>query len=171
MKFPKALICTIALASSLHVNALAHEMQHGFVLGENDVFASHLVATGHHSRQVEIVGRLVIRSGSERAFYEQRKKMNVPSQAYFLFQAQHLDLPNLKSGKILVGHIVESKIGSYEPQNVIVKSAMFQVQRVLLNIPNPFFSNETVLPNKPSHLARPKRHCCETSAKPCNWKC
>ncbi|RYZ80281.1 MAG: hypothetical protein EOP04_26180, partial [Proteobacteria bacterium] len=34
-------------------HSMPHEMQHGFVLAEDSKFASHLVATGHHSRQVE----------------------------------------------------------------------------------------------------------------------
>jgi len=33
-------------------------------------------------------------------------------------------------------------MGSYEPKNIIVKSATFRVQTVMINIPNPFFSSE-----------------------------
>jgi hypothetical protein len=87
-----------------------------------------------------------------------------------------------------VAHIVESKMGDYEPKNKIVRSAVFQVQKVLLNIPNPFFTEE-VQYGLSSQLERSlrqdinssndllnsmkseKKHCCDTGAKPCNWKC
>lgn len=58
------------------------------------------------------------------------------------FQAPKLDLPTLSPGQVLTGHIVESKVGEYDPKNKIVRSAVFQVDKVLLNIPNPFFIEE-----------------------------
>lgn len=134
-----------------------HEMQHGFILGADDNFASHLVAKGHHSRQTEITGQLIIDDQQEMKTYQVRKQVSAGS-TYFLFQAQSLDLPTLSAGQTLVGHIVESKMGDYNPANRIVRSARFQVRQVLLNIPNPFFEEK-------------KLHCCETGAKPCNWKC
>ncbi len=142
------------------LNVSAHEMQHGFILTNNDSLGSHLVASGHHSRQTEIVGQLAIPSGIELAVYRQRKASSAVNQTYFLFQAQQLDLPKLAAGTILVGHIVESRIGNYEPKNVIVKSATFKIQRVLLNIPNPFFVT-------PPPQARPlqQQHCCDTGKK------
>jgi hypothetical protein len=115
-----------------------HEMQHGFILGSDDQFASHLVATKHHSRQTEIVGQLIIADQQEMAFYQERKTRSDGS-SYFLFQAQSLNLPKLTEGQLLIGHIIESKIGDYDPKNKIVKSATFRVDKVLLNIPNPFF--------------------------------
>ncbi|MEN0059997.1 MAG: hypothetical protein AAGB31_14245 [Bdellovibrio sp.] len=170
-----------------HSHSMPHEMQHGFILSEDDTFGSHLVANGHHSRQVEIVGQLTVQDASELAFYKQRKESAI-NQSYFLFQAQKLDLPSLTAGKVLTGHIVESKVGGYEPKNIIVKSATFYVQKVLLNISNPFFGEETQhssssQPNRSSRqgsnysnellksFKSEERHCCETGAKPCNWKC
>lgn len=158
------------LALGFQAKAFAHEMQHGFILSENDTFASHLVATGHHSRQVELVGRLAIRDANELTTYQTRKKMSTADKTYFLFQAQQLDLPNLRAGRILFGHIVESKIGGYEPGNIIVKTAAFQVQRVLLNIENPFFGNETrpVRPFFSSHLLNgPTKQCSHGVSKQC----
>ncbi len=122
-------------------HSMPHEMQHGFVLAADDTFASHLVATGHHSRQVEITGELAINDQQEMEFYQERKLQN-SGGSYFLFQAQTLDLPTLSDGQVLTGHIVESKIGDYEPRNKIVRSAKFKVKKVLLNIPNPFFIGE-----------------------------
>ena len=119
-------------------HSMPHEMQHGFVLAADDKFASHLVATGHHSRQAEFTGLLLIDDQQEMEFYQERKLQSAGG-SYFLFQAQNLDLPALSDGQVLTGHIVESKIGDYEPKNKIVRSATFKVERVLLNIPNPFF--------------------------------
>ncbi len=121
---------------SLTTSAHAHEMQHGFVLAADDTFASHLVAPGHHSRQTELTGSLVIEEEGDRKIYEERKQK---PGSYFLFQAQSLDLPSLAAGQLLSGHIVESKLGAYEPKNVIVKKAAYRVERVLLNVVNPFF--------------------------------
>lgn len=123
-------------------HSMPHEMQHGFVLAADDKFASHLVATGHHSRQAEITGQLSIADQQEIEFYQERK-LQSSGNSYFLFQAQNLDLPSLSEGQILTGHIVESKIGDYQPKNKIVGSATFTVEKVLLNIPNPFFIEET----------------------------
>lgn len=124
-----------ALHASEHQH---HEMQHGFVLAADDQFASHLVAKGHHSRQTEIMGELFISDPQEMEFYQNRKRQSA-GVSYFLFQAQNLDLPSLSEGQVLTGHIVESKLGGYDPKNTIVKSATFKVQKILLNIPNPFF--------------------------------
>lgn len=128
----------ILLANSVQ----AHEMQHGFVLAADDKFASHLVATGHHSRQAEITGELVISDPAEQQIYKQRKSLNNTGGSYFLFQAQTLNLPALQNGQILEGHIVESGIGKYEPKNIIVRKATFKVDKVLLNIENPFFGDQ-----------------------------
>lgn len=114
------------------------EIQHGFVLAAEDKFASHLVANGHHSRQTDIMGKLTIDDPHEMAFYQERKSLSTGS-SYFLFQAQNLDLPSLKAGQILTGHIVESKIGNYEPKNIIVKKATYRVNKIFLNLENPFF--------------------------------
>ena len=119
-------------------HTMPHEMQHGFVLATDDKFASHLVATGHHSRQAEITGQLTIDDQQEMATYQERKTLSAGG-SYFLFQAQSLDLPSLKDGQVLMGHIVESKIGDYEPKNIIVQKASYKIEKVLLNIPNPFF--------------------------------
>lgn len=119
-------------------HTMPHEMQHGFVLAAEDKFASHLVAPGHHSRQTEIMGELVIEDQKEGAIYQERKSLSAGS-SYFLFQAQSLDLPSLKEGRVLSGHIVESKIGDYEPKNIIVKKATYKVNKIFLNMENPFF--------------------------------
>lgn len=118
-----------------------HKMQHGFVLSNEDSLASHLVASGHHSRQAEIIGQLVIDDPEERMAYHARKAMNGGRNSYFLFQAQDLNLPSVRAGQTLSGHIVESALGRYEPKNVIVKRATFRIDRVMLNLENPFFVN------------------------------
>lgn len=168
-------------------HSMPHEMQHGFVLAADDKFASHLVATGHHSRQAEITGQLSIDDQQEMEFYQERKLQSAGS-SYFLFQAQNLDLPTLLDGQILTGHIVESKIGGYEPKNKIVRLATFKVEKILLNIPNPFFIAEpqissSTLPQRSlkqdnsnldsllKSIKTEKQHCCDTGTKPCNWKC
>lgn len=130
---------------------MPHEMQHGFILSQGDQsgsdsgrefgsdFGSHLVATGHHSRQAEVMGHLVIDDPSEKEIYEKRKSLNTNGQVYFLLQAQNLDLPSLKVGQELTGPIVESTVGDYSPKNIIVKAARFKIDRIILNIENPFF--------------------------------
>jgi hypothetical protein len=143
MKISKIITKILILILSTQLKAQAMQMQHGFILYNNDTLGSHLVANGHHSHQVEILGRLMIQNMEELEFYQQRKKQSRLNQTYFLFQAQQLDLPKLRSGDILKGHIVESKFGKYEPKNVVVKSAVFQIQKVLLNIPNPFFLGQS----------------------------
>jgi hypothetical protein len=140
MKNSKLLMKVLVLLLGVQINAFAMQMQHGFILSNNDSLGSHLVANGHHSRQVEIIGKLTIQDSNELSYYRSRKSKNTNNQSYFLFQSQQLDLPNLKVGMVLTGHIVESRTGNYEPQNKIVKSATFHVQKVLLNLPNPFFA-------------------------------
>lgn len=164
MKNLKFLINIVFFNVVLQINAFAHEMQHGFILSNNDALGSHLVANGHHSQQTEIVGQLTIPNIAELAIYRQRKAESSINQSYFLFQAQQLDLSRLTAGMTLTGHIVESRIGNYEPKNVIIKSATFKIQRVLLNIPNPFFIS-------PVQRMQPVRNCCDTGVKPCNVKC
>ncbi len=132
----------LILVLALPLSVFAHEMQHGFILSNQDKFGSHLVATGHHSRQAEIVGELVVEDAAEREIYEQRKAANTDGGVYFLFQAQQLDLPNLSAGQVLTGPIVESHVGQYEPRNIIVRAAKYRVDQVLLNIQNPFFIEE-----------------------------
>jgi len=191
MKILALLISLIGITGqsyAQHENtSMYHEMQHGFVLSADDKFASHLVATGHHSRQAEIIGELLIDDQQEMEIYQERKLQSA-GRSYFLFQAQSLDLPTLTVGQMLTGHIVESKMGNYEPQNRIVRSATFRVQKILLNISNPFFTELThhglssptkTLQRKEgsnlndilSNFKSKKKHCCDTGAKPCNWKC
>ena len=117
-----------------------HPMQHGFILAKKDTFATHLVASGHHSRQVSVWGKLKIIDKKERYIYVSKRKEN-KNQFYYLFQAQHLDLPSLKVGETLKGHIVESKVGSYQPGNKIVSEAEFKVEYIFINLLNPFFLN------------------------------
>lgn len=126
-------------SSASHGGRMSHEMQHGFIMSADDAFGSHLVASGHHSRQTEIAGELVIEDDLESSYYTERKTQNHSGASYFLFQAQSLDLPTLRQGQILTGHIVESAVGKYESKNIIVKKATFRVDRVILNLPNPFF--------------------------------
>lgn len=182
------LIGITAQSYAQHENtSMYHEMQHGFVLSADDKFASHLVATGHHSRQAEIIGELLIDDQQEMEIYQERKLQSAGS-SYFLFQAQSLDLPTLSVGQVLIGHIVESKMGDYEPKNKIVRSASFRVQKILLNISNPFFTevahhglsspsnplqrkNDSNLNDILNNFKSEKGHCCDTGAKPCNWKC
>lgn len=163
MKKLKLLIYSMVVIMSLQIDGYAHEMQHGFILSNNDSLGSHLVANGHHSHQVEVIGQLAISNLNEQAFYRQRKTNSTVNQTYFLFQAQQLDLPRLTAGMTLTGHIIESRIGNYEPKNVIVKSATFRVQRILLNMPNPFFLN-------PAQQSL-RIHCCDIPGKQCNFKC
>ena len=163
-----------------------HKYQHGFILSGDDKFASHLVANGHHSQQTDIIGELFIEDVQEMELYQERKLKN-ENKSYFLFQAQMLDLTTISEGQILTGHIVESQIGHYEPKNKIVNYACFKVEKVILNIPNPFFNeNQNNFSVQPSQLLQhdnnyldnllnikknDKKHCCETGKKPCNWKC
>ena len=144
------------------------------------------MGTGPHSRQVKIVGQLLVDDPQEMTNYQERK-LKSASKSYFLFQAQNLNLSTLSDGDVLIGHIVESKIGEYEPKNKIIRSAVFQVQKVLLNISNPFFIEEVKYINNQlqqtlrqdisysedllSTLEVEKKHCCDKGKKPCNWKC
>ncbi len=145
LKFAVILVGVIGMMASANAQSgdhtMPHQMQHGFVLAAGDKFASHLVAPGHHSRQTEITGQLTIDDHKDLAIYTERK-INSNGNSYFLFQAQKLDLPTLAAGQVLTGHIVESKIGAYESKNIIVKAATFRVKKVLLNIPNPFFTED-----------------------------
>ncbi len=120
---------------------LEHKMQHGFILSNDDSFASHLVATGRHSRQTNITGKLIIHRWGEELTYQQKRDNN-QDKTYFVFQAQNLDLLTLKEGQHLKGHIIESKKGDYNPKNIIVNNASFYVDKVLLNIINPFFVSQ-----------------------------
>lgn len=179
-----SLICFIGMITQVHGQhfgtSMTHEMQHGFILSEDDQFASHLVASGHHSRQTEVIGQLIIYDQEESQFYQERKLQSAGS-SYFLFQAQNLDLPALRPGQVLSGHIIESKIGDYQPKNKIVRVANFYVNKIFLNIQNPFFSGE--LDKKSFNLsnnhlrqsgiknATEKKHCCDIPGKVCNWKC
>lgn len=167
------LMSLVAFGLSFHVSAFAHKMQHGFILSDDDTFASHLVANGHHSRQVEIIGQLSVPDAKEMEFYRQRKDLSAINQTYFLFQAQQQDLPSVVAGDVFSGHIIESKTGDYEPKNVVVKAATFRVQKVLLNIANPFFAEEmkSFRLNRRGNPAGGSNHCCDTGAKPCNYKC
>lgn len=145
MKLITLLIGLIGIVTQSHAQhaapSMPHEMQHGFILAADDKFASHLVATGHHSRQAEITGQLSIDDQQEKKIFEERKSLSAGG-SYFLFQAQSLDLPSLTAGQVLTGHIVESKIGNYEPKNIIVKKATYMVEKVLLNMENPFFGSQ-----------------------------
>jgi hypothetical protein len=121
-------------------NTQEMKMQHGFILTQNDTFASHLVANGHHSRQVNISGTLTIPDAEEKRVYFEQKHENTPiPKVYFIFQAQKLDLPSLKVGHLLKGHIIKSNIGEYDPNNIVVSDAIFIVDHVFINITNPFF--------------------------------
>lgn len=140
---PLLIIATLSQAKGNHSDdSRYHEMQHGFILSNDDTLGSHLVASGHHSRQTEIVGELHISDANEEAHYRQRKEESTINQSYFLFQAQNLDLPTLKDGEVLRGHIIESKVGMYQPKNIVVNDAVFVVKKVMLNIVNPFFQGE-----------------------------
>lgn len=135
------LITTLVIALLFSLSAFAqHEMQHGFIISNNEEYFSHLVATGHHSHQLSFVGKLSIPSASELKTYLERKRQNSPRKSYFLFQAQHLNLPATTNGQILKGHIIESGLGDYTPGNVIVKEAEIMVERITINVPNPFFT-------------------------------
>jgi hypothetical protein len=137
-----ALMVFLSLSANASEHQGHHEMQHGFILSNGDHLGSHLVATGHHSRQAEIQGVLLIPDAQEALIYKQRKQLNSDGKVYFLFQAQSLNLPTLQDGQIISGHIVESTVGKYEPKNIIIKQAQFKIERVLLNLENPFFSEE-----------------------------
>ena len=142
MKKILIVLTVLGAMSQAGAHAMYHEMQHGFVLSDNDTFGSHLVASGHHSRQAEVIGQLTIEDRAEMDNYTKRKSLSPNGEVYFLFQAQSLDLPSLKEGQLLIGHIVESQAGKYEPKNIIVKKATFKVNKILLNMINPFFGDE-----------------------------
>lgn len=138
----KYLLVTTLLLKSLSSNAFAqhaHEMQHGFIISEDEAYFSHLVATGHHSHQLSLSGKLKIHDPSEREVFTEKQKENVSKKSYFLFQAQKLNLPHTHQGQVLHGHIIESPVGDYWPKNVVVKDAEIEVKKVHINTINPFF--------------------------------
>lgn len=132
-------VLTLLTLGALQAKA-HHPMQHGFILTDEDTRASHLVAVGPHSRQAEITGTLTIDDRKEKSNYEQRKA-NHQTDSYYVFQAQNIDLPALAEGQVLNGHIIESKKGDYNPDNIIVREAAYKVIKIHLNIENPFFKN------------------------------
>jgi hypothetical protein len=139
MKQISALLITLLISLS---TSFAHEMQHGFILSDDDKFFSHLVANGHHSHQLSFDGELTIPNEEEASNYKNLKEQNAQTKnSYFLFQAQKLNLPETHDGQILEGHIVQSTVGDYEPKNVIVKKALIKVHKVHINLINPFFGN------------------------------
>ena len=111
----KVLNLVMVLACFQAADAVAQGMQHGFILAEDDSLASHLVASGHHSRQVNVTGQLSIPDADGRRRYVVRRAS--ANGTYFLFQAQNLDLPDIAVGQVLRGHIVESEIGTYDPNS------------------------------------------------------
>ena len=144
----KFFLITSVLVAQFCFNANAqnghhsHAMEHGFIISDDELYFSHLVATGHHSHQLSFSGKLQFQDSREREIYFEQKKKNKPKKSYFLFQAQRLDLPATREGQVLRGHIVESAIGDYQPKNVIVKDAEITVERVHINTINPFFVEE-----------------------------
>ena len=112
-----------------------HPMQHGFILSHDGSMAAHLVATGHHSRQVVVEGCLQLSAKDRQIFADWAND----DQYYMLFQAQDTDLPSVVSGMTLRGHIVAIEKGTYDPTNVIIKEATYRVAAVPLNVANPFF--------------------------------
>lgn len=135
----KAFVLLFAL--TVTAQAEPHHMQHGFILAPSGTFTSHLVADGHHSWQSDLTGQLSIEDPKEQAIYEERKALNKEGGNYFLLLAQAVDLPSLQEGQVLSGPIVEAKVGDFQPKNIIVKKATFKVDRILLNLANPFFAN------------------------------
>ena len=131
-----ALMMNIGLSAT----AFSQKMQHGFIVGQEDAFLSHLVAKGHHSWQTTISGELSIPDESESRLFAERRAANEESPtSYFLFQAQGLDLTTIKEGQVLEGHIIESALGEYEPKRVLIENATFTIDQVLINMSNPFF--------------------------------
>ncbi len=136
-----------------HENHGGHPMQHGFIIAVGDSFASHLVADGHHSRQVEIGGELVFSSGIEREAYRSMREAPNASEFYFLLQAQNLDLPSIRVGEVLGGPVIRMEIGKYQPKNPMVGHAKFRVTKVLLNVENPFFGTPETQVSRTCDLA------------------
>jgi hypothetical protein len=131
----------ILMSTIITTTAFTHEMQHGFIISEDDAYFSHLVATKHHSHQLSFSGELTIQDSVEEKLFKERKRLNlIDKKSYFLFQAQKLNLPLTSDGQILVGHIIESPIGDYTPQNIIVGEAKIKVDKVRINVINPFFT-------------------------------
>lgn len=138
MKLLSILIVTLLISFT----AFAHEMQHGFILSEDNKYFSHLVANGHHSHQLSFNGELSIPDEDELENFKKLSELNSQTkQSYFLFQAQKLNLPETHDGQILEGHIVQSAVGDYEPKNIIVKKALIRVHKVHINVVNPFFGD------------------------------
>ncbi len=115
-----------------------HEMQHGFIISSDNQYYGHLVASGHHSHQLSFTGELMIEDSAEKEIYEKQKVLS-QNRTYFLFQAQKLNLPTTSPGQVLTGHIVESNVGDYTPKNIIVKNAKIRVDKIHINVINPFF--------------------------------
>ena len=137
-KMKKLLLLTLTVLST---RVYAHEMQHGFILATDDKFASHLVADGMHSRQTEVIGTLTITDQAENDLYQQKKSLNSDGKFYYFMLAQQVDLENVKEGQILSGPIVENEVGKFEPKKVLIKQAQFRIDKVLLNVENPFFKD------------------------------
>ncbi len=133
------LLAMIAMIQTYSTVGVAHEMQHGFILAPDDSFASHLVADGMHSRQTEVLGSLTIGDESENETYQQKKQLNTDGRYYYYMLAQKVDLENVKVGQVLTGPIVENEVGKFEPKRVLIKLGQFKVERILLNVENPFF--------------------------------
>ena len=125
--------------------SLSETMDHGFIFGKEDFFISHLVARGHHSHQVSVTGRLIIESDEE--LYKFHYERSFSENSYFVFQAESIELTSLRRDQILRGYIFQSQIGKYEPNNVIVTNATFEIENVDLSVVNPFFKSK----NKADH--------------------
>lgn len=134
MEMQKLLIILCALLWSFQVQA-NHKIQHGFVLSEDGNYATHLVATGHHSWQMTLAEELSVPPSQK---HRLATKLAAKGQ-YLLLQAQDLDLNNVEAGTVLTGHIVQADYGDYLPQNKQFPVATFTVTKVIVNLPNPFF--------------------------------
>lgn len=141
MKYLFAL--TMLFATLFFTPALfSMDMQHGFILSYEGGYAEHLVAQGHHSHQLSVIGELRILSGEDGQYQKERTENELSHKRYFTLMAQNVDITNVKVGQVLQGHIIESPIGDYTPNKVLVNSATFTVKQILMSVPNPFFADQ-----------------------------
>jgi hypothetical protein len=146
MRYLGQILLAISVYGTLAFSQSHHGSQHGFILSASGTIAEHLVANGRHSQQTVLIGQLEIPDAAERNHYDQLVRENRKSpDVYFFIQAQDVDFTELKAGDILSGPMISSKLGDYRPENKVVTEAKFRVSEIILNIPNPFFSEP--LPN------------------------
>ncbi len=55
-------------------------MEHRFIISQNDAFLSHLVATSHHSHQLDFSGNLITQDVVEKEFFSKCKNLKTTDE-------------------------------------------------------------------------------------------